>query len=97
MTGFGDQGYGDVLRLGRDCDNPSGSETEFVRSNIPDYDRVDVSQSFNLSGKFYFCWFPMFMNDFLSYPIYESVHNLFWEIQYEPLLQATFRTTGTMN
>jgi hypothetical protein len=60
MTGFGDQAFGDVLRLARECDNPGGGETEFVRSNRPNYDRVDVTKSFNLSGTFYFCWYPMF-------------------------------------
>ena len=60
MTGFGDQAYGDVLRLARDCDSPSGSETVFARSNIPGYDKVDVSVAFNLSGTFYFCWYPCF-------------------------------------
>ncbi len=80
MTGMGDQGFGDVLRLARDCDNPSGSETEFVRSNVPDYLRVEVTSSFNLSGTFYFCWFPMFTNDLLPYPIYDSIHNLYWMI-----------------
>lgn len=47
MTGSGDQAYGDVLRLSRNCDNPSGDETEFVRSNIPGYENVDVSVAFN--------------------------------------------------
>ena len=97
MTGFGDQGYGDVLRLARDCDSPRGSETEFARSNDPGYDRVGVTASFNLTGTFYFCWFPMFTNDYLNYPIYESIHNLYWQIQYEPVLKSTFRTTATMN
>lgn len=97
MTGFGDQAYGDVLRLARECDKPSGAETEFVRSNEPSYDRVGVTASFNLSGTFYFCWFPVFTNDYLRYPIYESIHNLYWKIQYEPVLRSTFRTEAVMN
>ena len=80
MTGFGDQAYGDVLRLARNCDDPEGDETEFVRSNVPGYDKVAVINAFNLSGTFYFCWMPMFINDYLSYPIYESVHNLYYMI-----------------
>lgn len=80
MTGFGDQAYGDVLRLARECDSPSGGETEFVRSNVPSYAKVGVTNSFNLSGTFYFCWFPMFTSDYLKYPIYESIHNLYWKI-----------------
>jgi hypothetical protein len=97
MTGFGDQAFGDVLRLARECDNPSGGETEFVRSNDPGYAKVGVTASFNLSGTFYFCWFPMFTQDYLPYPIYESIHNLYWKIQYEPVLKSTFRTEAIVN
>jgi hypothetical protein len=43
MTGFGDQAFGDVLRLARECDQPKGGETEFVRSNKPNYDKVGVT------------------------------------------------------
>ena len=86
-----------MLRLARECDNPGGGETEFVRSNKPNYDRVEVIKSFNLSGTFYFCWYPMFTQNYLRYPIYESIHNLYWKIQYEPVLKSTFRTESRIN
>ena len=50
-----------------------------------------------MSGTFYFCWFPMFSQYYLRYPIYESIHNLYWKIQYEPVIQSTFRTEARVN
>ena len=56
-----------------------------------------MTQAFNLSGTFYFCWYPKFTQDYLPYPIYEYIHNLYWQIQYEPVILPTFRTQAFMN
>jgi hypothetical protein len=80
MTGLGDQGYGDIIRFGYDCDNPISNEYELVRSNTPNYDKVIILGGFNLTGNFLFCWYPVFIQDFLPFPLYTSLHDLNYKI-----------------
>lgn len=97
MTGWGDQSYGDVIRFAYDCDTPIVNETEIFRTNQPSYDKVVIFGGFNLTGDFYFCWYPVFMQDFMPQPIYDNLHNLKFKVQYEPTIKATFRTVATVN
>ena len=67
------------------------------RSNTPSYDKIFILNTFNITGDFYFCWNPVFMQDFSPMPIYDNVHNLKYKIQYEPTLKGVFRTVGSVN
>lgn len=37
------------------------------------------------------------MQDFSAVPVYDSIHNLKYKIQYEPTLSGVFRTIGSVN
>ena len=97
MSGYGDQAYGDFIRLGFDCYNPVFNETQIMRSNQPDYPVLTIFKDFNLTGKFFFCWYPVFMQDKLSYPAYEAIHNLQYVVQHEPVIKSTFMTQASLN
>ena len=52
---------------------------------------------FNVTGEFFFCWNPVFMQDFSPVPLYDNIHNLKYKVQYEPVLSQTFMTIATVN
>ncbi len=56
-----------------------------------------ISERFNVTGQFFFCWNPVFMQDWSPFPIYDDIHNLKYMIQYEPVLKTSFRTVATVN
>eukprot|EP00347_Sterkiella_histriomuscorum_P007679 403347989 len=97
MTGEGDQTQGDLIRFSYDCDQPVVNETEMIRSNNPSYDKIYILNTFNITGDFFFCWYPVFMQDYTPLPIYDDIHSLKYKIQYEPTLSGTFRTIGSVN
>jgi hypothetical protein len=59
--------------------------------------QIVIFGGFNLTGAFYFCWQPLFIRDYLPYPVYEPIHNLQFKVQYEPVLKTTYRTVASVN
>lgn len=68
-----------------------------MRSNEPGYDKLTIVDDFNYTGVFYFCWYPVFMQDKFMYSVYDFIHNLKWTVQYEPTISASFRTSAVTN